>query len=59
MLNKGNTIIVNNEKMTCVGITEHAIFGKCYEFDNGIKWYELELLNNFDLWNSRDGYKIV
>lgn len=59
MLNVGNTIIVNNKRMTCVEITTHEILGNLYKFDNGMELYELELQNNFDLWNSRNGYEII
>lgn len=59
MLKVGNTIIVNNERMACVEITNHKILGNLYKFDNGMELYELELQNNFDLWNSRNGYEIV
>ena len=61
----GQTIIVNawgnfgEIVMKCVSINGVPVFGKQYIFDNGMEFYELELLNNFDLWASRAGYRIV
>lgn len=66
-LNVNDVIIVNpwknfpEERMTCIEVieNENKVFGDLYKFNTGICLYELELQNNFDLWNSRNGYKIV
>lgn len=64
-MNVGDTIIVkayNNFpefRMKCIGLygdTELGAIG--YEFDNGMKLLDIELENNFALWNSRNGYEI-
>lgn len=62
----GQTIIVKawgkfeEEKMTCVGIYGDPTFNALgYEFDNGMKLLDVELEQNFDLWNSRNGYEII
>lgn len=62
----GQTIIIKawkqfeEKKMKCVGIFGDDKIGVIgYEFDNGMKLMDIELENNFDLWNARNGYEII
>lgn len=65
-MNIGETIVVHawgnfpESQMTCIevfGNTELNAIG--YKFDNGIELMDIELQNNFDLWNSRNGFHII
>lgn len=65
-MNIGESIIIKawrkfpERRMTCIKIYGDPIFNAIgYEFDNGIKLLDIELENNFDLWNNRNGYEIV
>lgn len=62
----GQTIIIKawkqfvEKRMKCIGIFGDAEMGAIgYEFDNGMKLMDIELENNFDLWNTRNGYEII
>ena len=62
----GQTIIVKAWKnfeemrMKCIDVFGNPELGCIgYRFDNGMELLDLELQNNFDLWNSRNGYEII
>ena len=66
MFNVGQTLVVKPWKnfreirMTCVGaVFDEKYNAMQYEFDNGMKLYDIELEANFCLWNSRNGYEII
>ena len=62
----GATIIINawgkfpERTMKCVGIKyDEKYKADRFVFDNGVEWTESNLQANFELWKSRNGYRII